>query len=87
MTRTLNDAIKKLERIKRKMPYSHEKKKKRVQVLFYEVLIRKKKGNAADERIMEKRSLDVEIDITNLSNCTIENLKKMLEDKKLSRLK
>ena len=50
--------------------------------MLYEASMRKKKGIAADKRIIEKRRNSTEIEMIELSSCTIENLKEMLEDAK-----
>ena len=62
ITRMLNTATKKVEGMKRNIPYSKEKRKRRATVLYYKAVLRKMKGIAIDEEIMEKRRSEAKVE-------------------------
>ena len=55
ITRILNIARKKVEEMKRGVPYSLEKARIRDTILYWKAHIRRKKGRIVDVEVMEKR--------------------------------
>ena len=62
ITRMLNTALKSVEGIKRNVPFSCEKEKRRAAVLYWKMEIRRLKGIAIDTNLKEKRRTEAEID-------------------------
>ena len=61
ITRMLNVSTKKVEGIKRTVPYSKEKEKRRSMVLYYKMIIKEFKGGLVDQDLKEVRKFKAEI--------------------------
>ena len=76
ITRMLQTATKKVEGMKRSIPFSQEKERRRSMVLYYKMKIREIRGGAIDAELKEKRKVRAGI-IDEVS--TIQEAKNMLE--------
>ena len=57
----INTATKKVEGMKRNVPYSNEKKRCRASLLYSKIQLRKCKGIVVDEDIMKKRQNEAQL--------------------------
>jgi len=63
ITRILNTATKSVEGMKRNIPFSKEKEKRRAAVLYWKMEIRRIKGINVDNQLKEKRRLEAGIEL------------------------
>ena len=61
LMRIFTEAIKKVEGIKRSIPYSKEKIKRRADLLYWKMKLRKEEGKVIDSELMEKRKKEAQV--------------------------
>ena len=61
LTRIFTVALKKVEGMKRSVPYSKEKEKRRANLLYLKMKLRKAKGKVVDRELMEKRRQEAQV--------------------------
>ena len=62
IARIINGVIKKIESIKRNIPFSHVKKKCQTNLIYRKIRVRKLKGGKVNEDILNKRRCKSKID-------------------------
>ena len=62
IARIINGVIKKIESIKRNIPFSHVKKKCQTNLIYRKMRVRKLKDGKVDKDILNKRRCEAKID-------------------------